>query len=144
MEGGRTVIADPAFEWLPDLFRVASDRNTVGALVGPATPRYEHPPSIGTAMPLPLNRRAATLVGFCAVLLWSLLALFTAASGTMPPFQLTAISFGIGGLAGVALWAARPRAIKALRQPCSASAASSATTSSTSPRCATHRRSRPG
>ena len=68
-------------------------------------------------MPLPLSRRAATLIGFCAVLLWSLLALFTAASGTMPPFQLTAISFGIGGLAGVALWTVRPRAVTALRQP---------------------------
>ncbi|HEV7275162.1 MAG TPA: EamA family transporter [Devosiaceae bacterium] len=68
-------------------------------------------------MTLPLSRRTATLVGFCAVLLWSLLALFTAASGTMPPFQLTAISFGIGGLAGMALWTVRPRAMQALRQP---------------------------
>ncbi|MHB1104443.1 MAG: aromatic amino acid exporter YddG [Devosia sp.] len=64
-----------------------------------------------------LSERAATLIGFSAVLLWSLLAFFTAASGTMPPFQLTAITFGIGGLAGVALWAVRPHAIKALRQP---------------------------
>ena len=64
-----------------------------------------------------LSRSTATLIGFCAVLLWSLLAFFTAASGTMPPFQLTAISFGIGGLAGVALWAVRPKAVKALKQP---------------------------
>jgi drug/metabolite transporter (DMT)-like permease len=35
----------------------------------------------------------------------------------MPAFQLTAITFGIGGLAGVALWLVRPHAIKALRQP---------------------------
>jgi drug/metabolite transporter (DMT)-like permease len=68
-------------------------------------------------MSLPLSRRAATLIGFCAVLLWSLLALFTAASGTMPPFQLTSVSFGIGGLAGMVLWIFRPRAIAALRQP---------------------------
>ena len=68
-------------------------------------------------MTVPLNRPTATLVGFCAVLLWSLLALFTAASGTMPPFQLAAISFGIGGVAGMLLWVVRPHAIRALRQP---------------------------
>ena len=64
-----------------------------------------------------LSRPAATAIGFIAVLLWSLLAVFTAASGTMPPFQLTAITFGIGGLAGMALWTIRPNAAKALRQP---------------------------
>ena len=64
-----------------------------------------------------MNRTTATAIGFAAVLLWSLLAFFTAASGAMPPFQLTAITFGIGGLAGVALWAVRPSAAKALRQP---------------------------
>ena len=64
-----------------------------------------------------LSRRAATAIGFTAVLLWSLLAFFTAASGAMPPFQLLSISFGIGGLAGAALWIVRPSAAKALRQP---------------------------
>jgi drug/metabolite transporter (DMT)-like permease len=64
-----------------------------------------------------LSRPAATAIGFIAVLLWSLLAVFTAASGAMPPFQLTAITFAIGGLAGVALWTVRPAAAKALRQP---------------------------
>ena len=64
-----------------------------------------------------MTRSTATLVGFSAILLWSFLAVFTAASGTMPAFQLTALTFGIGGLAGVALWTVRPRAIKALRQP---------------------------
>ena len=64
-----------------------------------------------------LPRSTATAIGFAAVLLWSLLAVFTAASGAMPPFQLTAITFGIGGLAGVALWTVRPGAAKALRQP---------------------------
>lgn len=64
-----------------------------------------------------LTQRTATLIGFSAVLLWSLLAFFTAASGTMPPFQLTAVTFGIGGLAGVALWVFRPHAVQALRQP---------------------------
>jgi drug/metabolite transporter (DMT)-like permease len=64
-----------------------------------------------------LSRPAATAIGFSAVLLWSLLAYFTAVSGTMPPFQLTAVTFAIGGLAGVALWTIRPVTIRALRQP---------------------------
>lgn len=64
-----------------------------------------------------LSPRAATAVGFCAVLLWASLATLTAASGAMPPFQLLAVTFGIGGLAGAALWLARPKAVSALRQP---------------------------
>lgn len=65
-------------------------------------------------MTRPLSRSAATLVGFTAVLLWSLLAFFTAASGAMPAFQLTAITFAIGGLS---LLVIRPGAISAMRQP---------------------------
>lgn len=64
-----------------------------------------------------LSRSTATAIGFMAVLLWSLLAVLTAASGAMPPFQLMAITFGIGGIAGVALWGVRPAAAKTLRQP---------------------------
>lgn len=65
-------------------------------------------------MSSPLSRSTATLVGFSAVLLWSLLAFLTAASGTMPAFQLMAITFAIGGLS---LLVIRPSAIKAMRQP---------------------------
>lgn len=61
-----------------------------------------------------MTQRTATLVGFFAVLLWSLLAFFTAASGTMPPFQLLAVSFGVGGLS---LLVIRPKSLGALRQP---------------------------
>lgn len=61
-----------------------------------------------------LSRSTATFIGFTAVLLWSLLAFLTAASGTMPAFQLTAITFAIGGLS---LLVIRPGAIKAMRQP---------------------------
>jgi drug/metabolite transporter (DMT)-like permease len=64
-----------------------------------------------------LSRRAATGIGFCAVLLWSSLAVLTAASGDVPPLQLLALTFAIGGIAGVALWAFRPSAAKAIRQP---------------------------
>lgn len=49
-------------------------------------------------------RTRATLIGFTAVLMWSLLALFTAASGKVPPFQLAAMSFAIGGALGAATW----------------------------------------
>ncbi len=59
----------------------------------------------------------ATLIGFTAILMWSFLALMTAASGTMPPFQLSAITFAIGSLPGLILFAARPERLKALRQP---------------------------
>jgi drug/metabolite transporter (DMT)-like permease len=59
---------------------------------------------------------AATLAGFGAILLWSLLALFTAASGAVPPFQLAAMTFLIGGLCGCASWIARPGAARALIQ----------------------------
>jgi drug/metabolite transporter (DMT)-like permease len=65
-------------------------------------------------MSAPLTRSTATLVGFVAVLLWSLLAFLTAASGTMPAFQLTAITFAVGGLS---LLCIRPGSLKAMRQP---------------------------
>lgn len=59
----------------------------------------------------------ATLIGFTAILMWSFLALMTAASGTMPPFQLSAITFAIGSLPGLAIFALRPERLKELRQP---------------------------
>ena len=45
----------------------------------------------------------ATAIGFGAVLLWALLALFTAGSAPVPPFLLNALTFAIGGTVGV-LW----------------------------------------
>jgi drug/metabolite transporter (DMT)-like permease len=63
-----------------------------------------------------MSTRAATLIGFTAVLLWSLLALFTAASGTVPPFQLAAMTFAIGGGLGALSWVLRPGQAAALRQ----------------------------
>jgi drug/metabolite transporter (DMT)-like permease len=59
----------------------------------------------------------ATLIGFSACLMWALLALFTAASGQMPPFQLNAICFAIGALPGILLFAVQPERLKRLRQP---------------------------
>ncbi|MBW8366918.1 MAG: DMT family transporter [Arenimonas sp.] len=69
------------------------------------------------------RRGRATLAGFAAVLLWSSLAVLTTATGTIPPFQLLAMGFGIAGLAGVALLL-RPGGpgVAALRQPWAAGA----------------------
>jgi drug/metabolite transporter (DMT)-like permease len=63
-----------------------------------------------------MTTRTATTIGLTAILLWSMLALFTAATGTIPPFQLNAMTFLVGGLVGVASWIARPQGLKALRQ----------------------------
>lgn len=43
-----------------------------------------------------------TLIGFAAVAMWALLALLTAASGGVPPFQLAAMTFAIGAAVGFA------------------------------------------
>src|SRR5712671_5898588 len=59
----------------------------------------------------------ATLVGFTAILIWSLLSLLTVASGTVPPFQLAAMTFAIGGTLGAASWMWRAGAMRTLRQP---------------------------
>ena len=59
----------------------------------------------------------ATLIGFTAILMWSFLALLTAASGKMPPFQLSAITFAIGSLPGIITFVLRPERIRELRQP---------------------------
>jgi drug/metabolite transporter (DMT)-like permease len=53
-----------------------------------------------------MTKPRATLIGFTAVLMWSLLALFTIGSAPVPPLMLNAICFGIGGLIGL-VWTAR-------------------------------------
>lgn len=58
----------------------------------------------------------ATLIGCLAILLWSALALLTAASGDVPPFELAALTFAIGGALGLAFAAARGR-LAVLLQP---------------------------
>lgn len=50
----------------------------------------------------------ATLIGFSAIVMWALLALLTARSGTVPPFQLSALTFTIGTAVGVAMGAVVP------------------------------------
>lgn len=50
------------------------------------------------------NQRSATIIGFSAVLMWATLALLTDLSGTVPPFQLTAMAFTIASGLGVVTW----------------------------------------
>src|SRR6185295_15868496 len=57
----------------------------------------------------------ATLIGLTAVLIWSFLSLLTVMSGEVPPFQLAAMAFAIGGALG-AVPLVRGNA-KVLRQP---------------------------
>lgn len=49
-----------------------------------------------------LSARRATRIGLIAIALWSTLALFTAFTGKVPPFLLTALTFAIGGAVGLA------------------------------------------
>src|SRR4051812_16261611 len=63
------------------------------------------------------SHSTATLIGFAAILMWSLLSLLTVASGTVPPFQLAAMTFAVGGAIGAATWLFRPSAASALKQP---------------------------
>jgi drug/metabolite transporter (DMT)-like permease len=64
-----------------------------------------------------VSRRRATAIGFGAVLLWAMLALLTVAVGRVPPFQLSAVCFTIGGAFGLAWIAATDRLRTALAVP---------------------------
>ena len=63
-----------------------------------------------------LAPRTATLIGLTAILMWSLLAVLTVATGKIPAFQLAAMTFAIGALVGFLTWLGRPDAARALRQ----------------------------
>jgi drug/metabolite transporter (DMT)-like permease len=64
-----------------------------------------------------MTSRTATLIGLTAILMWSLLAVLTVATGKIPAFQLAALTFAIGALVGFLTWLGRPGAARALRQP---------------------------
>lgn len=65
-----------------------------------------------------MTRGRATLIGFTAVLSWALLALFTALSGQVPPFQLLAMTFAIATAIGIVASLVRGTSPLAhLRQP---------------------------
>lgn len=62
-----------------------------------------------------MSRKRATLAGFGAIALWSLLALFTVGTAPVPPFQLNALCFAIGGAIGL-IWVARNGGLSQLRR----------------------------
>jgi drug/metabolite transporter (DMT)-like permease len=62
-----------------------------------------------------MTQRSATFIGFIAVLLWALLALFTVGSAPTPPLLLNALTFAIGGSLGV-IWVTLTGGWPALRQ----------------------------
>ena len=64
-----------------------------------------------------MTSRTATLIGLTAILMWSLLAVLTVATGRIPAFQLAAMTFAIGALVGFLTWIGRSDAARALRQP---------------------------
>jgi drug/metabolite transporter (DMT)-like permease len=64
-----------------------------------------------------MTPRTATLIGLTAILMWSLLAVMTVATGRIPAFQLAAMTFAIGALVGSLSWIGRGEAVRALRQP---------------------------
>jgi drug/metabolite transporter (DMT)-like permease len=63
-----------------------------------------------------MTPRTATLIGLTAILMWSLLAVLTVATGKIPAFQLAAMTFAIGALVGFLTWIGRLDAIRSLRQ----------------------------
>ena len=62
-----------------------------------------------------MTRPQATAIGFVAVLLWGLLALFTVGSAPTPPFLLNTLCFAIGGTLGL-IWTAATGALPRLRK----------------------------
>ena len=55
-----------------------------------------------------MSSASATRVGLLAILLWATLAVFTAMTGKVPAFQLTALTFAIGGTVGLVAVLAGP------------------------------------
>ena len=61
-----------------------------------------------------MTKGIATLIGFSAIALWSLLALLTIGAAPVPPFMLNTICFGNGGFLGLG-WLALTGGASALR-----------------------------
>jgi drug/metabolite transporter (DMT)-like permease len=64
-----------------------------------------------------MSKSISTLIGIAAILTWAFLALLSTAAGSIPPFQLAAMTFFLGGMVGISSWVFRPHALKSLRQP---------------------------
>lgn len=61
-----------------------------------------------------MTKTRATAVGFVAVLLWALLALFTVGSAPVPPLLLNTLCFALGGTLGL-IWAGTTGALAGLK-----------------------------
>ncbi|HEY0276317.1 MAG TPA: EamA family transporter [Paenirhodobacter sp.] len=61
-----------------------------------------------------MTRTQATFIGFSAIILWALLALLTVGSAPVPPLQLNAICFALGGGIGL-IWIALTGGFRTLR-----------------------------
>lgn len=62
-------------------------------------------------------RTVSTLRGAAAILLWSTLSVLTALTGSIPPFELAALTFFIGGSLGTCYVVAMGRSDKLLQPP---------------------------
>ena len=62
-----------------------------------------------------MSKTTYTAIGFTAVLLWALLALFTVATAPVPAFQLNAVTFSVGGVIGL-VWVALTEGFAVLRR----------------------------
>jgi drug/metabolite transporter (DMT)-like permease len=63
------------------------------------------------------SQTKATFVGFCAILLWGMLALLTSFTGNVPAFELTAMTFFIAFLASAVAFVRAGADFSILRQP---------------------------
>ena len=63
-----------------------------------------------------MSQNRATAIGFGAVLLWATLALFTVGSAGIPPLQLNAMCFAVGGTVGIGWMLVKGRRIGPVRQ----------------------------
>jgi drug/metabolite transporter (DMT)-like permease len=59
----------------------------------------------------------ATLIGFSAIVMWSMLALMTALSGSVPPFQLATMCFLVATIIGLVAQLSRPGSVRRMIQP---------------------------
>src|SRR5262245_2412915 len=65
----------------------------------------------------PMSPRTATLIGLSAIVMWSLIAVLTVATGRIAAFQLADMTFAIGAMLAFASFLFRPAAFGALKQP---------------------------
>ncbi len=63
-----------------------------------------------------MSRSTATAVGYSAALMWAFLGVLTAASGDVPPFQLTSLAFSVGAAIGF-IWIGFTGRWRDLKQP---------------------------